>query len=34
MALVDDTEDYISSNYYDERPIKPMLTGPAALLGL
>ena len=33
MALVDDTEDYISSNYYDERPIKPMLTGPAALLG-
>ena len=33
MALVDDTEDYIHSNYYDGRPIKPMLSGPAALLG-
>ena len=33
MALVDDTEDYISSNYYDGEPIKPMLSGPAALLG-
>ena len=33
MDLVDDTEDYIRSNYYDGRPIKPMLSGPAALLG-
>ena len=33
MALVDDTEDYIHSNYYDGQPIKPMLSGPAALLG-
>ena len=33
MALVDDTEDYIHSNYYDGQPIKPMLAGPAALLG-
>jgi len=33
MSLVDDTEDYIHSNYYDGRPIKPMLAGPAALLG-
>jgi len=33
MNLVDDTKDYIHSNYYDEIPIKPMLAGPAALLG-
>ena len=33
MALVDDTEDYIKSNYYDGQPINPMLSGPAALLG-
>jgi hypothetical protein len=33
MALVDDTEDYIHSNYYDGNPINPMLSGPAALLG-
>ena len=33
MALVDDTEDYIHAHYYDDRPIKPMLSGPAALLG-
>jgi predicted RND superfamily exporter protein len=33
MALVDDTEDYIRSNYYDGNPISPMLSGPAALLG-
>ena len=33
MALVDDTEDYVHSHYYDDLPIKPMLAGPAALLG-
>ena len=33
MALVDDTEDYVHAHYYDDRPIKPMLSGPAALLG-
>ena len=33
MKLVDDTRDYIHSNYYDDIPIKPMLAGPAALLG-
>ena len=33
MNLVDDTKDYIHSNYYDKIPIKPMLAGPAALLG-
>ena len=33
MALVDDTEDYVHSHYYDDLPIKPMLSGPAALLG-
>jgi len=33
MELVDDTEDYIHSNYYDGKPINPMLSGPAALLG-
>ena len=33
MNLVDDTRDYIHSNYYDDIPIKPMLAGPAALLG-
>ncbi|HIA79154.1 MAG TPA: hypothetical protein EYO07_03190, partial [Candidatus Marinimicrobia bacterium] len=33
MALVDDTEDYIHAHYYDNRPIKPMLAGPAAMLG-
>mgnify|MGYP001430803801 FL=1 len=33
MKLVDDTRDYIHSNYYDNIPIKPMLAGPAALLG-
>ncbi|SVA35301.1 uncharacterized protein METZ01_LOCUS88155 [marine metagenome] len=33
MALVDDTEDYIHAHYYDNHPIKPMLAGPAALLG-
>ena len=32
MKLVDDTRDYIHSNYYDDMPIKPMLAGPAALL--
>ena len=33
MALVDDTEDFVHAHYYDNRPIKPMLAGPAALLG-
>ena len=33
MTLVDDTEDYIHSHYYDKKPIEPMLVGPAALVG-